>query len=248
MSASTTSTSTDPITSGGGGYGGNNGNGGGSVSAGGPNGGISTPNSLYLITFAVTLSLLLSISCIILLRNVVLRARERRVRIAIAAGYIVPPEVAQQHGIRPDSSRLLGKRPVIWDVWMPQDEKNEASHYDWPKLRPVSVAPLPSPTSATTPAPDAPATREPQQTLFERMLHLPPLPRIPSAPAPAPPPVAVTPPSAVDVDQHRGIRVAVLIAMPPHQRRHRSDDEPLPEVVFGTSDIVWNRPPTTGKQ
>lgn len=75
----------------------------------------------------MTLSLLLSVSCAILVRNVVLRARERRLRAAIAAGLVVPPGLAQQHGIRP--TRPLGQRPAFADVWL-QDEKPLAPH-DW---------------------------------------------------------------------------------------------------------------------
>ncbi|KZW02991.1 hypothetical protein EXIGLDRAFT_744204 [Exidia glandulosa HHB12029] len=224
----------------------NGGNGGGIAGGAGPNNSISTPSSLYLITFAVTLSLLLSVSCAILTRNVVLRARERRLRAAIAAGVVVPDELAQQHGIRQTGfhARQFGERPVLWDVWMPSEEKMKT---DWATLRPVSVVPLlASTTDSGSARATTPVARPVHRTLFERALQLPPLPRLPassSAPAAAPP--TTQPTSAItDLESQPGVRVAVLVAMPTQQRRsthaRNPDDEPLPEVVLGTSDVVWN--------
>jgi len=49
------------------------------------------PNRIQLLTFAITLSLLLSISLAILLRNLVQRARERRIReVSLIATFTVP--------------------------------------------------------------------------------------------------------------------------------------------------------------
>lgn len=216
------------------------GGGGGSGAAGaGGAPSISAPSSLYLITFAVTLSLLLSVSCAILARNVVLRARERRLRAAVAAGFVLEPELAVRHGIglRGGAGRVLGERPVRWDAWMPlahDDEKPPLPPPDWPDFAPVSVAPLPHPTAAPPPpAPEPPLRR----TLVERIFQLPPLPRIPPLPLPAPKPEE----PQVDVAAQRGVRVAVLVAMPA-QRRADPHGE-LPEVLFGTSDVLWHTTP-----
>lgn len=104
--------------------------------------------------------------------------------------------------------------------------------------QPVSVVPLLAPEDERKEPAQPPPPREPHRTLLERALQLPPLPRIPaSAPAPA----AAPAPPPVDVEAQRGVRVAVLVAMPVQTRRHRADDEPLPELVFGTADVVWDR-------
>ncbi|EJD38300.1 hypothetical protein AURDEDRAFT_116563 [Auricularia subglabra TFB-10046 SS5] len=206
---------------------------------------ISAPSSLYLITFAVTLSLLLSVSCAILARNVVLRARERRLRAAVAAGLIIEPELAVRHGIglRAGAARVLGERPVRWDAWMPLDEKHTPP--DWPDFIPVSVAPLQLPSATAPPSPPPPPPPPLRRTLFERIFQLPPLPRIPPAGAQQQDAGAKADAPRIDLESLRGVRIAVLVAMPT-QHRHDAHGE-LPEVLFGTSDIVWrNRssPPT----
>ncbi|KAH7101259.1 hypothetical protein BKA62DRAFT_191501 [Auriculariales sp. MPI-PUGE-AT-0066] len=160
--------------------------------------------SAQLLTFAITLSLLLSISLAILLRNLVLRMRERRIRDAVAAG-LLPPEslgwiyraqlgilsVARPRPVDVAGShmpRVIGPKPSLWDAWVQDTEKGLAPkgrqivEPSWEGVIPLSLTPLETAadTSKTTPEP---VTAElPRRNFLEVIFQLPAMPHIPDRP------------------------------------------------------------------
>jgi len=201
---------------------------------------IQAPSSLYLITFAVTLSLLLSVSCAILSRNVILRHRERRLREAIAAGLIVPAEIANRHGI---SIVQVTERPTFWDVWVPWSGLNPNSKHTWGSILPVSATAHAKSLSKSdhTVTPTAPrrtfgmVARSTWDWVDRKASYLlqlgPPIPKFPKAPAQPAPGEQLK----AEVDS---VNLAVFIAMPnaakpsynpahhPHHHHHHRSSSP----------------------
>ncbi|KZO97004.1 hypothetical protein CALVIDRAFT_563229 [Calocera viscosa TUFC12733] len=207
-----------------------------------------TPSSLYLFTFLTTLLLLLTVSFGIVLRSFVLRRRfRRRVEAAIAAGVLLPGSLNTGRG-----DRRFQEKPKLWEVWM--DEEKAAKGTDgaaWGDIMPISAQVLTrsSASPLTVPLPPPPRTRS-------LLSHLPF--RRPSPPPPLlpfyPPPPPADPPTPGGPDN---VQVTVLIAMPSLSRGSddgssadrdlkgkgraqgaEDEDEELPEVCFGTTEVV----------
>lgn len=209
----------------------------------------SVASSLYLLTFAATLVLLLVVFSAIIVRSLVVRRRLtgswRTTAVRNGAG-------GKANGI--------GDKPKVYDVTLgtlsldevhngenKEKEKMREPHFNWSEFLPVSASYLEPPVSSIRPntssAPTFPPTLNPHHMHYflTQVQHVFPL------ISPRKPPVSLAPVTAFTP---RTIRLAVLIAMPSqnplpfihaHTHTHESyDAEELPCVELGVADLSIN--------
>ncbi|KAJ3716967.1 hypothetical protein C8R42DRAFT_778319 [Lentinula raphanica] len=222
--------------------------------------GPSTTNqgNLYLFTFLSTLLVLLIISCSIVFRSFVLRRRyQRRLAEALAAGAVLTPRAPGSH------KKRFRTRPKFYETWLSDADK----YSTWTDLMPVSVLTAKSkkktrePESIRAPVDSRseailqrlfasyfiqrdsrfPFRRRRQVTIFDTDSTNPPSPRTPSSLGdPGSTPIQEKGnPFSTPATQKTPVQVAVLVAMPSPRRLSTipSQDEPLPEVVFGITRL-----------
>ncbi|KDQ20778.1 hypothetical protein BOTBODRAFT_26796 [Botryobasidium botryosum FD-172 SS1] len=184
-------------------------------------GGGGASNSLYLFTFLTTLLLLLAVSCAIVLRSWIIRRRfRRRIEEAIAAGVLLPEQIAAFGGTGQGRHRNFGERPKLWEVSIRTGEGKTHVTSDWADIMPVAANIIPAPSSTEAPPP---ADQSP-----------PPIP---------PPPVAVAPPRSYHLfSRPRASPPAQVppITTPSASTQQNSTDTPGFRHIFSRS-----RRPTT---
>ncbi|KZW02997.1 hypothetical protein EXIGLDRAFT_828775 [Exidia glandulosa HHB12029] len=191
----------------------------GSQGPGSDPGQLMIPASLYFVSLAVAVGLVIAVSSLMFTRQWVVRARERRLQ---ALGIIGPlPYTTSWGRIRPDDQ----SPPQLHDLWTRQSTSGKQRA--WNDIIPLSVTPIklqPPPTD------DAPPRTLPP-TLTDRIFRLPPVPVPPPAPD-AQQTAAMDPPTPMPVGP---VRVSVLVALP---QRPRTQADGVGDILLATTDTI----------
>ncbi|TRM64825.1 hypothetical protein BD626DRAFT_490003 [Schizophyllum amplum] len=202
---------------------------------------LASSASLYLYTFLATLILLLGVSAAIVVRSLILRRRHRAlVEEAIRNGTWIPPAT------RPRVD--LSKKPKLHEAYLDshgahQSHTRRAEDWlSWDGILPFSAT-YANPPSHAPPAPVGVPTEAPLSPPRRRWWSWSRAPSAEPSSAGQTELTERTPPAPTAPTQ---VRVGVIIAMPtPHTQKPETsvDEEPLPPLEMGISDVVMRGGP-----